>query len=71
VLIWTGSFFCSTTLIEPKGVEVNDALKAFDANDSVRAIIITGNEKAFAGLAKFRARQIERSLIQTTKKLLN
>lgn len=32
-----------------KGVEVNDALKAFDANDSVRAIIITGSEKAFAG----------------------
>ncbi|MFN5518233.1 MAG: enoyl-CoA hydratase-related protein, partial [Bacteroidota bacterium] len=28
--------------------EVRDALKMLDQNDDVRAIIITGNEKAFA-----------------------
>ena len=37
-----------------QGVEVNDALKAFDQDNSVRAIILTGNEKAFAGVCDAR-----------------
>lgn len=38
-----------------QGVEVNDALKAFDQDNSVRAIVLTGNEKAFAGLCDARS----------------
>ena len=29
--------------------DINDALEKYDSNPEVRAIVITGNEKAFAG----------------------
>eukprot|EP01108_Squamamoeba_japonica_P004160 TRINITY_DN332_c0_g1_i5.p2 TRINITY_DN332_c0_g1~~TRINITY_DN332_c0_g1_i5.p2 ORF type:complete len:299 (-),score=120.53 TRINITY_DN332_c0_g1_i5:38-892(-) len=35
-------------LCKQLGEEVNDALRAFDADDAVRAIVITGSDRAFA-----------------------
>jgi hypothetical protein len=36
-------------LCTPLILELNDALRAFDADDAVGAIVLTGSERAFAG----------------------
>lgn len=38
--------------------EVNDALFKFDSDDSVGAIVITGSEKAFAGMCLHRLNRL-------------
>ena len=40
-------------LCSPLVQDLNDALEAFDKDDSVGAIVITGSEKAFAGMCLF------------------
>jgi enoyl-CoA hydratase len=37
-------------LFSPLIVELNDALRKFDDDENVGAIVITGSEKAFAGM---------------------
>ena len=38
-----------TALCTPLFNELNEAVKAFDNDDSVRALVLTGSERAFAG----------------------
>lgn len=44
-------------LSTPLFTELNDAVKAFDDDDSVRAVVLTGSERAFAG--ECRGRMVE------------